>query len=69
MTALATLTLYENLFTGQEKCMLFALTSVSIKQVEFKENVRAFPRKRKLSVKTSCPNEVGVFVKQGLTVV
>ena len=44
MTALATLTLYENLFTGQEKCMLSALTSASIKQVEFRENVRAFPR-------------------------
>ena len=69
MTALATLTLYENLFTGQEKCMLFALTSVSIKQVEFRENVRAFPRKKKTVCKNELSNEVGVFVKQGLTVV
>ena len=42
--ALPRLTFCENLLIGQDKGLLSVLTGVRIKQVEFRGNVRAFPR-------------------------
>ena len=45
------LTFFENLLIGQEReCRLSVLTAVRIKRVQFRENVRAFPRD-----KEKCP--------------
>ena len=64
VSALATLTLYENLFigAGQEKSVRCPqLTGVRIKRVEFRENDRGFPQgQRKLSVITKCPYKAGI---------
>ena len=39
------LTVYENLLIGQEReCRLSVLTGVRIKRIQFRENVKAFPR-------------------------
>ena len=39
------LTVYENLLIGQEReCRLSVLTGVRIKPIQFRENVKAFPR-------------------------
>ena len=41
----AGLTVYENLLIGQEReCRLSVLTGVRIKRIQFRENVKAFPR-------------------------
>ena len=41
----AGLTFYENLLIGQERgCRLSVLTGVRIKRIQFRENVKAFPR-------------------------
>ena len=59
MSALARLTLYENLFVGagQGKSVRCPqLTGVRIKRVEFREHDRGFPQEqRRLSVITKCP--------------
>ena len=64
VSALARLTLYENLFigAGQEKSVRCPqLTGVRIKRVEFRENDRGFPQgQRKLSVITKCPYKAGI---------
>ena len=64
MSALARLTLYENLFigAGQEKSVRCPqLTGVRIKRVEFRDNDRGFPQgQRKLSVITKCPYKAGI---------
>ena len=45
VSALVTLTFYENLLIGQETSVWFsAWMGVFIKQVEFRENLQAFPR-------------------------
>ena len=64
VSALARLTLYENLFigAGQEKSVRCPqLTGVRIKRVEFRDNDRGFPQaQRKLSVITKCPYKAGI---------
>ena len=64
VSALARLTLYENLFigAGQEKSVRCPqLTGVRIKRVEFRENDWGFPQgQRKLSVITKCPYKAGI---------
>ena len=41
----AGLTVYENLLIGQEReCRLSVLTGVHIKRIQFRGNVKAFPR-------------------------
>ena len=64
VSALARLTLYENLFigAGQEKSVRCPqLTGVRIKRVEFRDNDRSFPQgQRKLSVITKCPYKAGI---------
>ena len=64
VSALARLTLYENLFigAGQEKSVQCPqLTGVRIKRVEFRDNDRGFPQgQRKLSVITKCPYKAGI---------
>ena len=64
VSALARLTLYENLFigAGQEKSVRCPqLTGVRIKRVEFRESDRGFPQgQRKLSVITKCPYKAGI---------
>ena len=71
VSALARLTLYENLFigAGQEKSVRCRdmssrcpqLTGVRIKRVEFRDNDRGFPQgQRKLSVITKCPYKAGI---------
>ena len=64
VSALARLTLYENLFigAGQEKSVRCPqLTGVRIKRVEFRDNNRGFPQgQRKLSVITKCPYKAGI---------
>ena len=64
VSALARLTLYENLFigAGQEKSVRCPqLTGVRIKRVEFRDNGRGFPQgQRKLSVITKCPYKAGI---------
>ena len=51
VSASTRLTFYENLLIGQEReCRLSVLTGVRIKRVQFRENVRAFPRD-----KEKCP--------------
>ena len=64
VSALATLTLYENLFigAGQEKSVRCPqLTGVRIKRVEFRDNDRGFPQgQRKLSVIAKCPYKAGI---------
>ena len=64
VSALARLTLYENLFigAGQEKSVRCPqLTGVRIKPVEFRDNDRGFPQgQRKLSVITKCPYKAGI---------
>ena len=64
MSALARLTLYENLFfgAGQEKSVRCPqLTGVRIKRVEFRDHDRGFPQeKRRLSVITKCPFKAGI---------
>ena len=44
VSALKLLAFYENLFIGQQVSPLSVLMTVRIKRVEFRENVRAFPR-------------------------
>ena len=41
--------LWESVDWERKECPLYALTGVCIKRVEFRKNVRAFPRQRKLS--------------------
>ena len=64
VSALARLTLYENLFigAGQEKSVRCPqLTGVRIKRVEFRDNDRGFLQgQRKLSVITKCPYKAGI---------
>ena len=45
VSASTRLTFHENLLIGQEReCRLSVLTGVRIKRIQFRENVRAFPR-------------------------